>query len=76
MRVRLIILLITSIIAPAQAQTLLPWFGSEASAPIQINLNDENQQLIDSAQVSTANTLIDCPIEGCPIDQKIVKQPE
>ncbi len=62
----------------AMAETKAPWFGSEASLPEQISIDP----LMVSSASSGGNTTIaqsdqsPCPIEGCPFDQKIGKQPK
>lgn len=60
----------------AQAEALSPWFGSQASAPVQLNVFNNDQQIIDSTEVSAMDIETICPIEGCPSDENFGKQPK
>ena len=68
MRWYVALVLVFSLNSSTQAETLSPWFGSEASAPEQLNSLGHEQQIIDSTQVSAADVEIICPIEGCPTE--------
>lgn len=76
MRWQIALVLIAALNSTAHAETQVPWFGSAASAPEQVRFARSTEQLIDSAEISAAKITIACPIEGCPLDAKLVKQPE
>ena len=76
MRWSVALIILTGLNCVALAETSSPWFGSEASVPVQINIATYGQQLSVSDQVSATEVDLVCPIEGCPTDTKLVKQPE
>ena len=76
MRLCVAVIIVMGLNSASFAEALSPWFGSEASAPEQFNFSNNESQIVDSAQISSADVEIICPIEACPTDAKFVKQPE
>jgi hypothetical protein len=64
---------VASFISPACAENSGPWFGSEATPPEQISLTQADIQTSPGAMVSDAGKIL-CPIEGCPLPQKLGKE--
>lgn len=76
MRLCVAFIIVLGLNTTTQAETLSPWFGSEASAPIQLGFANSDPLTVDSTQVSAADVKIICPIEGCPTEVNFGKQPE
>ena len=76
MRLCVALLFFVGLSSASYAETLSPWFGSEASAPAQIGFSSIAQQLIVSDEVLTAKIAMACPIEGCPTDANFGKLPK
>ena len=76
MRWSVVLIVFSGLCSAALAETSSPWFGSEASVPVQVNLPPYEQKISVSDQVSAADLDLTCPMEGCPAATKLVKQPE
>ncbi len=62
MNLRWVLVCFLSLITPALAEDVSPWFGSEASAAQHIAAQKQAQLTPQSDQQAT----LECPIEGCP----------
>ncbi len=60
----------------SQAQSLSPWFGSEASAPARVSFTSKEQQIAASEEISTPNIAMTCSTENCKYDARLIKQPK
>ena len=73
MRWFVVLTLFIGLNSAAQSENLSPWFGSDASDPVQMTLPLYDQKQAVSSQVSAAEVDLTCPIEGCPTEAKLVK---
>ena len=60
----------------SQAQSLSPWFGSEASAPARVSFASKGQQIAASEEISTTDLAMICTTENCKSAARPVKQPK
>ncbi len=69
MKLRWVFMCFLSLSAPAFAENVSPWFGSEATPAAQIALEKQAQ----SKPQGNQQAALECPITGCPASNSNAK---
>lgn len=73
MKVYCVLVAFLVLAAPAMAEDLSPWFGSEASTAEQISFQKQSEITLQINQQAALEAPVECMHQGCPATQETAK---